>query len=86
MRILLTPLNSSTSPNNPTTLSTGANRNNVNRDAIPWPALAKLVAPSHLKRTASNLMSEWERSLTPSPSPTATSRRGSPGPTQAKVD
>ncbi|KAI9889695.1 MAG: hypothetical protein M1814_005096 [Vezdaea aestivalis] len=34
------------------------------REEIPWPQLQKL-APSHLKRTASNLMMEWERSLTP---------------------
>ena len=36
------------------------------RDAIPWPALQKL-APGNLKKTASNLMSEWEKSLTPPP-------------------
>lgn len=35
------------------------------RDSIPWPALVKL-SPSNLKRTASHLMSEWEKSLTPS--------------------
>ena len=34
------------------------------RDAIPWPNLVKL-SPSNLKRTASHLMNEWERSLTP---------------------
>ena len=33
------------------------------RDNIPWPTLAKLT-PGNLKRTASTLMSEWERSLT----------------------
>lgn len=33
---------------------------------IPWPAITKL-APSKLQRTASNLMAEWERSLSPSP-------------------
>jgi len=32
--------------------------------AIPWPAIHKL-APSNLRRTASHLMSEWERSLAP---------------------
>ena len=37
------------------------------RDPIPWPALHKL-APGNLKRTASNLMSEWEKSVTPPPS------------------
>ncbi|KAI9696645.1 MAG: hypothetical protein M1820_008094 [Bogoriella megaspora] len=36
------------------------------KDPIPWPALQKL-SPGNLKRTASNLMSEWEKSLTPSP-------------------
>lgn len=35
-------------------------------DGIPWPVLTKL-APSKLTRTASNLMAEWERSLTHSP-------------------
>lgn len=34
------------------------------RDSIPWPALTKL-APSSLRRTASNLMADWEKSLTP---------------------
>ncbi|KAK2733105.1 hypothetical protein FQN57_002316 [Myotisia sp. PD_48] len=33
-------------------------------DGIPWPALSKLT-PSKLTRTASNLMAEWERSLSP---------------------
>jgi hypothetical protein len=36
------------------------------RDAIPWPALNKLT-PGNLKRTASHLMSEWEKSLSPTP-------------------
>ncbi|KAL1966681.1 hypothetical protein VTN77DRAFT_3878 [Rasamsonia byssochlamydoides] len=35
-------------------------------DGIPWPALSKFT-PSKLTRTASNLMAEWERSLTSSP-------------------
>ena len=34
------------------------------QDDIPWPALKKL-SPSRLSRTASTLMDEWERSLTP---------------------
>ncbi|KAF2232391.1 hypothetical protein EV356DRAFT_505357 [Viridothelium virens] len=34
------------------------------KDAIPWPTLQKLT-PGNLKRTASNLMNEWERSITP---------------------
>ncbi len=37
------------------------------KDPIPWPALSNL-GPKALRRTASHLMSEWERSLTPSPS------------------
>lgn len=36
------------------------------KDPIPWPALSKF-GPATLKRTASHLMSEWEKSLTPSP-------------------
>ncbi|EMC93787.1 hypothetical protein BAUCODRAFT_74767 [Baudoinia panamericana UAMH 10762] len=36
------------------------------KDPLPWPALSKL-GPATLKRTASHLMREWERSLTPSP-------------------
>lgn len=35
-----------------------------NRDSIPWPTLNKLGA-AQLRRTASHLMDEWERSLTP---------------------
>lgn len=35
------------------------------RDSIPWPALKK--SAGSLRRTASHLMSEWEKSLTPSP-------------------
>jgi hypothetical protein len=41
--------------------------NNVKKDPIPWPALSNL-GPKALRRTASHLMSEWEKSLTPSPS------------------
>lgn len=36
----------------------------IKRDPIPWPALTKL-APSNLRRTASHLMSEWEKSISP---------------------
>ncbi|EPS34958.1 hypothetical protein PDE_09923 [Penicillium oxalicum 114-2] len=36
-------------------------------EGIPWPKISKL-APTKLQRTASNLMAEWERSLSPSPS------------------
>lgn len=42
------------------------------RDAIPWPALNKLT-PGNLKRTASHLMSEWEKSLTPIATPSGDS-------------
>jgi len=35
------------------------------KDSIPWPAIVKPFTPSSLRRTASHLMSEWERSLTP---------------------
>ncbi|KAL4782792.1 hypothetical protein BJX76DRAFT_331736 [Aspergillus varians] len=35
-------------------------------DGIPWPAMTQ-AAPSNLTRTASNLMAEWERSLSSSP-------------------
>ncbi|KAK5137702.1 hypothetical protein LTR08_007273 [Meristemomyces frigidus] len=38
----------------------------VKKDPIPWPALSKL-GPATLRRTASHLMNEWEKSLTPSP-------------------
>lgn len=36
------------------------------RNSIPWPELSKL-SPSQLKRTASHLMKEWEKNLTPPP-------------------
>ena len=34
------------------------------RESLAWPALTKL-GPAQLRRTASHLLSEWERSLTP---------------------
>ncbi|KAF2465198.1 uncharacterized protein BDR25DRAFT_306837 [Lindgomyces ingoldianus] len=37
------------------------------RKSIPWPDLVKL-SPTNLKRTASHLMKEWEKNLTPPPS------------------
>ncbi|KAI4744497.1 hypothetical protein E4T50_05136 [Aureobasidium sp. EXF-12298] len=46
--------------------SLSSSRETSKRDSLPWPALNKL-APSNLRRTASHLMNEWERSLTPSP-------------------
>ncbi|RDW88251.1 hypothetical protein BP6252_00283 [Coleophoma cylindrospora] len=36
------------------------------KDEIPWPDL-KTLTPSHLQRTVSTLMKEWEKSLTPPP-------------------
>lgn len=36
------------------------------QNAIPWPDLVKL-SPTNLKRTASHLMKEWEKNLTPPP-------------------
>lgn len=44
-----------------------AGSSSVKKDPIPWPALSNL-GPKALRRTASHLMSEWEKSLTPSPS------------------
>ncbi|OAT05099.1 hypothetical protein BDBG_01541 [Blastomyces gilchristii SLH14081] len=41
-----------------------ADSNKTISDSIPWPALSRLH-PSKLTRTASHLMAEWERSLTP---------------------
>jgi len=38
----------------------------VKRTSIPWPDMTK-VSPSNLKRTASHLMKEWEKQLTPPP-------------------
>jgi hypothetical protein len=36
------------------------------RNSLPWPDLQKM-SPSNLKRTASHLMKEWEKQLTPPP-------------------
>jgi hypothetical protein len=36
------------------------------KEPLPWPALSKLK-PTSLRRTASHLMSEWEKSMTPEP-------------------
>ena len=41
-------------------------RDNTKRNSIPWPDLIKL-SPTNLKRTASHLMKEWEKNLTPPP-------------------
>ena len=58
----------------PSTVSGSPRSNGINafepleptkRDPIPWPALKKSAGT--LRRTASHLMSEWEKSLTPSP-------------------
>lgn len=47
----------------------------ANRDSIPWPALTKL-SPTQLKRTASHLMKEWEKNLTPPPESRQTTASG----------
>lgn len=39
----------------------------TSKDGIPWPALDTLYA-GNLKKTATAIMKEWERSLTPTPS------------------
>ncbi|KAF3000091.1 hypothetical protein E8E13_002832 [Curvularia kusanoi] len=62
------------------------NINNPKRNSIPWPDLVNL-SPSNLKRTASHLMKEWEKQLTPPPESRLSShsqgdyigRSGSPG-------
>ena len=59
-----TPLTDEHSRQTPRTSTSSAGK----RNSIPWPDLEKLT-PSSLKRTASHLMKEWERSMTPSPSP-----------------
>jgi hypothetical protein len=53
----------STNPDNSDFLDKDAD---ADKDTIPWPALSKL-GPSALQRTASTLMREWEKSLSPSP-------------------
>lgn len=68
---------SATSDSNtlPSTTRTSLNLNNResldtissgSKGPLPWPALSS-YGPLQLKRTASNLMSEWDRALTPSP-------------------
>lgn len=53
-----------------TTSSTSNHDDTASRDSkrnsIPWPDLVKL-SPNNLKRTASHLMKEWEKQLTPPP-------------------
>ncbi|KAH7079643.1 hypothetical protein FB567DRAFT_449478 [Paraphoma chrysanthemicola] len=48
------------------TSSTGDDGRESKRNSIPWPDLVKL-SPNNLKRTASHLMKEWEKQLTPPP-------------------
>ena len=51
----------------PAKSSRGSRNSDVGKkDPLPWPALSHL-GPKALRRTASHLMSEWEKSLTPSP-------------------
>ncbi|KAI5204493.1 hypothetical protein E4T39_03503 [Aureobasidium subglaciale] len=66
------PRTSSSPDGTSPTTSTSSTRD-TKRDSLPWPALNKL-APSNLRRTASHLMNEWEKSLTSSP--TDTERQG----------
>tara|TARA_R110002003_G_scaffold175_14_gene14286 strand:- start:989 stop:2851 length:1863 start_codon:yes stop_codon:yes gene_type:complete len=49
-----------------TASSTGDDARDSKRNSIPWPDLVKL-SPNNLKRTASHLMKEWEKQLTPPP-------------------
>jgi hypothetical protein len=49
-----------------TTSSTDDATRDSKRNSIPWPDLVKL-SPNNLKRTASHLMKEWEKQLTPPP-------------------
>jgi hypothetical protein len=44
----------------------GEEEDGKEKEPIPWPALSKLK-PTSLRRTASHLMSEWEKSMTPEP-------------------
>ena len=44
----------------------GTSARDPKRNSIPWPDLVKL-SPNNLKRTASHLMKEWEKNLTPPP-------------------
>jgi hypothetical protein len=46
--------------------SEDASSRDPKRNSIPWPDLVKL-SPTNLKRTASHLMKEWEKNLTPPP-------------------
>lgn len=47
-------------------LADDAASQDTKRNSMPWPDLVKL-SPNNLKRTASHLMKEWEKSLTPPP-------------------
>ncbi|KAI9760669.1 MAG: hypothetical protein M4579_001533 [Chaenotheca gracillima] len=42
--------------------------NSNSANGIPWPSLAQTLSPGNLQRSASSLMRDWERSLSPSPS------------------
>lgn len=44
----------------------GEHAEGKDKEPLPWPALNKL-RPTSLRRTASHLMSEWEKSMTPEP-------------------
>lgn len=53
-------------PNETRSSLEGQRAGTAKKDPLPWPQLSKL-GPATLRRTASHLMSEWEKSLTPSP-------------------
>ena len=65
---------SDASPRHSSDVAVAASKPKANKDGassskkepLPWPALSNL-GPKALKRTASHLMNEWEKSLTPSP-------------------
>ncbi|CAD0111963.1 unnamed protein product, partial [Aureobasidium uvarum] len=60
----ISELHTSSSPDDTSPTTSTSSSRDTKRDSLPWPALNKL-APSNLRRTASHLMNEWERSLSP---------------------
>jgi hypothetical protein len=62
--LLANPFPSSAGPGY--TYTDTASQRDPKRNSIPWPDLAK-ISPGNLKRTASHLMKEWEKNLTPPP-------------------
>lgn len=64
--------------------TSNSRKNASTREEIPWPALNNLT-PGNLKRTASAIMKEWEKSLTPPPENTRDSLSASSS-TAGKID